>query len=147
MSIFSEISILSYCNNFLTHTNIHLKKLMDDIYHLLEKTNRNIIVILWSFSVSLKGKLSSESNLIFMKSFLNSPGLLPFIVSIQFLIPSQSSVYFVNTSLFLSVKTRVKYLLPFSSLMYPSILLIINYKRFTLLIFTYSESFIVIYQM
>ena len=37
MSIPSETSILSYCNIFITHTNIHLKKIMDNTCCLLEK--------------------------------------------------------------------------------------------------------------
>ena len=37
MSIPSETSILSYFNIFITHTNIHLKKLLDHVYHLLQK--------------------------------------------------------------------------------------------------------------
>ena len=37
MSIPSETSILSYCIIFITHTNIHLKKLLDKTCCLLEK--------------------------------------------------------------------------------------------------------------
>ena len=47
------------------------------------------------------------------------PSLLPFTVSISFLIPFQSFVYFFNTSLFLSAELKIKYLLPFFSLKYP----------------------------
>ena len=54
-----------------------------------------------------------------MKSFPYSPGLLS-IFSIKFLIPSQSFVYFSNTSLFLSVEAKVKYLFPLFSSMEPS---------------------------
>ena len=36
-SIPSEISILSYCNIFILHTNTPLRKLEDNIYHLLQK--------------------------------------------------------------------------------------------------------------
>ena len=60
----------------------------------------------------------------------------------EFLNPSDSSVYFVNDS-FLFVETRVKYLFSFISPKYPSTSIIIKYKRFTQLIFTYSESFTV----
>ena len=38
----------------------------------------------------------------------------------EFLISSQNSVYFVNTSLFLFVETTVKYLFPFIFSMHPS---------------------------
>ena len=65
-----------------------------------------------------------------MKSFSYSPSLPLFIVLIRYLISSQSFVYFSNTSLFLSVETKVKYLSPFFSSMYPSALLIIRYKGF-----------------
>ena len=36
-SIPSKSSILSYCNIFITHTNIQPKKLVDDIYRILQK--------------------------------------------------------------------------------------------------------------
>ena len=62
-----------------------------------------------------------------MKSFSYSPGL-SFIFSIRLLILSQSSVYFVNTSLFLSIEAKFKYLSPLFSSMYPSISPMIRYK-------------------
>ena len=62
--------------------------------------------------IYFRGKLSSELNLIFIKSFTYSPGLLS-IFSMRSVILSQSSVYFSNTSLFLSVEAKNKYLFPF----------------------------------
>ena len=72
-----------------------------------------IIVNICSFNGLLHGKLSSVSNLIFMKSLPYSASLPPFIVLISFLMPSQSSVYFSSTFLFASVESKTKYLLPF----------------------------------
>ena len=66
----------------------------------------------WSFSVLFKDKLPSELNLTFMKSFSYSPVLMEFHLS-RFLVLFQSSVYFIHSSLFLSVETRVKYLFHF----------------------------------
>ena len=40
-SIPSEISILSYCRIFIIHTNNHLRKFVDNIYHLLQKSSNN----------------------------------------------------------------------------------------------------------
>ena len=37
MSVPSETSILSFCSIFIIHTNTHLRKFLDDIYHLLRK--------------------------------------------------------------------------------------------------------------
>ena len=54
-----------------------------------------------------------------MKSFLYSPALSSIVLS-RLLILSQSSVYFSNTSLFLSAEAKTKYLFPFFSSMYPS---------------------------
>ena len=68
-----------------------------------------------------KGRLSSELNLIFIKSFLYSHDL-SFIFSIRYLIFFHSSVYFVNISLLLSLETKVKYLFPLLSSVYPSTL-------------------------
>ena len=48
----------------------------------------------------------------------------------------QSSVYFVNTSLSLSLETRVKYLFPVFSSMYPSAILII--RIYSMKVFTVS---------
>ena len=95
MSVPSETSILSYCSIFLTHTNIHLKKRVDNLSSS-SKTDLKIIVNVWSFSVLFKNKLSSELNLTFI-TFLYSPALPTFIVSTSFLIPFQSSAHsFVN---------------------------------------------------
>ena len=68
-----------------------------------------IIVNMCSFNSIFNGKLSSVSNLIFMESLIYSPFLPPFIVSISFLIPFQSSVYFFNNSSFSSVESKTKY--------------------------------------
>ena len=67
-----------------------------------------------------------------MKSLPYSPFFPPFIVSISFLVRFQSSVYFFNTSLFLSVESKTKYLLPFFTSICPSTLPIIRYKGFRL---------------
>ena len=40
-SVPSEILILSYCNPFMLHTDIHLKKSEDNIYHLFQKISNN----------------------------------------------------------------------------------------------------------
>ena len=57
----------------------------------------------------------------FKKSFPKKEKIgLSFIFLIRFSIPSQSFVYFVNTSLFLSVETKIKYLLSLLSSMYQS---------------------------
>ena len=77
----------------------------------------------------LKGRLLSELNLIFMKSFSYSPASPPFIALIRYLISSQSFAYFANTSLFLSVEANVKYLFPFFPSLYPSTSPIIKYKE------------------
>ena len=68
----------------------------------------------------VKGRLSSESNLIFRNFFLYSPTLPPFIVLIRYLTSFQIFLYFVNASLFLSVKAKVKHLFPLLSSMYLS---------------------------
>ena len=86
------------------------------------KTDLTTIVILWSFNILFKGKLSSELNLNFMKFFPYSPASPLFNFLIRLLISSQSSVYFIYTSLFLSLEIRVKYLLLFFSSMHPSTL-------------------------
>ena len=75
MSVPSETLVRSYNSSFITHTNVHLKKLVDNTCCLLE-TDLIIIVKLWSFSILFKGKLSSELNLNFIKFFQYSPGLL-----------------------------------------------------------------------
>ena len=74
-----------------------------------------------SFNCLFNGKLSSVSNLIFMKPLPYSPFLPTFVVSISFLIPFESSVYFFNTSFSSSVESKTKYLLPFFSSICPSI--------------------------
>ena len=71
-----------------------------------------------------------------MLSFSYSPDLPEFIVWIEYLISSQSFVYFSNTFLFLSVEAKVKYLFPLLSSMYPSTLPILRCSGFTLLIFS-----------
>ena len=78
------------------------------------KIHLTIIVNRCKFNSLFNGKLSSVLNLIFIKSLPYPSFLPPFIVSISFLIPSQSSVYFFNTSYFSSAESKTKYLLPFS---------------------------------
>ena len=72
------------------------------------------------FNGLFNGKSSSVSNLIFVKSlpYLHSPS---FMTSISFLNPSQSYLYFFNTSLFSYVgcssdELKTKYLFPLFSL-------------------------------
>ena len=83
------------------------------------KTDLTTTVKLWSFNSLFRCKSSCESNLIFMHSYPYFPGL-SFIFSIRFLISFQSSVYFVNTSLFLSAEAKINYLFSLLSSMYPS---------------------------
>ena len=64
ISIPSEISILSYSNINNSQKHYLLPSL---------KTDLTAIVKEWSFSILLKGKLSSELSLIFMYSFSCSP--------------------------------------------------------------------------
>ena len=81
MPVPSETSILSHCSIFITHTNININKLVDNTCCLLEKhlvTNIKLGIV----DILPKGKSSSDSNQIFMKSFLYSVGLPQFIVSI-----------------------------------------------------------------
>ena len=69
MSIPSETSVLSYCSIFILHTNTHLRKFVDNTYHLPylpSKAVLTMIVKLKNFSCLFKGKSSSELNLIFM---------------------------------------------------------------------------------
>ena len=47
---------------YIFYINSHLNKFQDSIYHLFQK----MIVSMRNFSISFKGKLSSELNLIFM---------------------------------------------------------------------------------
>ena len=56
-----------------------------------------------------------------MNPFLYSPGL-SFIFSTRFLIISQSSMYFVNNSLFLFLGAKIKYLFPLLFSICPSTL-------------------------
>ena len=79
----------------------------------------------------------------FVKSLPYSPFLPPFIVSILFLIPSQSSGYLFNTSLFSSVESKTKYLFPLFSSIYPITSPIIRYKGFILEIFPLSPIFLI----
>ena len=66
------------------------------------KIHLTTIVIVGIFNGLFNGKSSSVSNLFFIKSLSYSPTLPSFIVSMSSLIPSQSSLYFFNTSLFSS---------------------------------------------
>ena len=70
----------------------------------------------------------------FHEIFSYSPALPLYIVLIRYLILPQSFLYFVNTSLF--VEAKIKYLFPLVSSMFPSALLIMSYKGFTLWIFS-----------
>ena len=55
-------------------------------------------------------QIISELNLIFMKSFLYSPSLPPFIVFNNIFNPIPNFCVFFNTSLFSSVEAKNKYL-------------------------------------
>ena len=79
MLIPSEILILSYCNVFITHANIHVNKLVDNIYYLFQ-IDAATFMVLEMFSVLPKG--NHNSNLIFLKSFLDLLGSLSFIALI-----------------------------------------------------------------
>ena len=70
------------------------------------KTDLTNIAIVGNFNCLFNSKSSSESNLIFMKSLPYSPVLLSFMASMTFFIPSQRSVNFFNTSLFLSAGSK-----------------------------------------
>ena len=70
-----------------------------------------------------KGKLSSDSNVVFMKSFLQLIGSPPLLVFILFLVSFQIFVYFSNTPLLLFAEAKIKYLSPLFSSMYPPTLL------------------------
>ena len=97
------------------------------------KTDLTPIVIVGNSIVySLNVKLSSVSNLIFMKYLPYLPFLLPFMVSILFKIPFQSPLYFLNTSLSLSEESKTKYLFTFFYSICPIALAMIRYKGFTL---------------
>ena len=87
--------------------------------------------MLWIFNILFKGRLSSEFNFIFMKSFPYSPSLLLFINLISYLILFQSSVYFFNTFLFSSMEAKVTCLFPLLSSMYPYTSQIIRYRIYT----------------
>ena len=81
-----------------------------------------------------KGKLSSELNWIFMKSFSYSPFLPSFIASIRCLILSESFVNFANTVLLPYVELKTKYLFPLFSSICPSASPMIRHNALTLLI-------------
>ena len=85
---------------FIIHTKHHLKIIEGKISSL--KTNLVIIVNKRSFIGLFSGKSSLDSNLIFFKSFSNSYFSPPLMVSIYFLVPSQTSLYFFKTFLFSS---------------------------------------------
>ena len=111
----------------------HSPKKMCRYFPFSSKTDLIIVVIAWTFNRLFNGKSSFELNLIFIKSFLHSPDLPPFIVLIKYLILSQSSVYFFNTSLFSSLEAKLSiYILPFFSSMCPSVVLTITCKGFAL---------------
>ena len=86
---------------------------LSDSNEIRTRNHLTITVNIWSFSIVFKGRLSFEVNFISLKSCPCSIGLPPFIVLIWYLIPFQSFACFFNTSLFLYVKAKVKYLLPF----------------------------------
>ena len=84
MSIPSEKPILSYSSIFITHTNIHLKKLVDNTYYLLQKQILQLLLLFGA--LVFYSNLSSELNLVFMKAFPYSPASPAFIVLIRYLI-------------------------------------------------------------
>ena len=97
------------------------------------KTDLTITVNIRNFIISLKGRLSSHSNLIFIKSFFIHLFLSPFIVSVRYLISSESFINFANTYLLPSAEIKTKYLFALFSSIYPSTLPIIRFNEFTLL--------------
>ena len=130
MPIPSEISIISDYSIFITHTNIHLKNLWI-IFTLFFKNKSNSHCHCWALIVYLMAnhhlsQICSSWNVLFYLNFL------PLLIAlISFLTPSQTSVYFVNTFLFLPVEPKTEYLFPLLSLINPSVLSITRYKRFT----------------
>ena len=80
--------------------------------------------------------LSSELNLIFMKSFSHSPILPSIFVSIKCLISSQRFVKFANIFLLPSAEMKTKYLFPLFSSICPSALQMNRYNVFALLVFS-----------
>ena len=106
LTVSFEISILSYSSIYNLYKNSSKKKTWGWLLSSPSKTHLTITVSNY-FSALFKGKLSSDLNLIYMKSFLYSPSLPSLILLIRFSTPSQTSVYFVNTSLFLSIEAKV----------------------------------------
>ena len=67
-----------------------------------------------------------------MKSLSYLPASPSFIVFIRYLISPQSSAYYQNTSKFLFVEAKTRYLFSLLSSMSPSALPIIKYEGFAL---------------
>ena len=104
------ISSISCCI-FLSHTSIRLRTLVNNNYHILQK-QISLLLLTYEALIFYKRQIIIWFNLIFIKSFLYSPVLPLFIVSIRYLVSSQSFVIFANTSLFPSVEAKTKYLFP-----------------------------------
>ena len=119
MSSPSETLMFSYCNILINYMRIHVKKFWI-IFTIFLRADATAIIMSRISNVLPKGKSTSDSNLIFMKSFLYLIGSSSFITSIYLLVSSQSVLQFFNTSLVFSVEAKTKYLFPSFSLMYPS---------------------------
>ena len=60
------------------------------------------------------------------------------------IIPLKTSLYFLSNSLFLSTESKIIYLFPFISSIYPPAWVIRKYKGFALLIFLQSPIFLIV---
>ena len=116
----------------ITQTNIYLNKAVDKIYYLLQKYTQQLLLTDATLMVYLMANYHLFFKFNFHKIFTRFIFLPPFLVSFSFLIPSQSSMYFFNTSLFSSVESKTNYLILFFSSICPSTLPIIRYEGFTL---------------
>ena len=121
------------------YANIHLRILVNSIYHFHEKQLKQPLSC-QEFLYLFRGNSSSKLNLIFIYFYLNHQFVV--IDLIKFLILLHSSSYFLIFSLLSLVATSARYLGLLISSKYPFALLKIKYKGFTLLIFTYFESLI-----
>ena len=107
------------------------------------KTDLTIIVNMCRFNSLFNGKLSSVLNLIFMKclSYLQSRS---FMFSILFLIPSQSSLYFLILLCFHPNNQKLNIYFHFFSSICPITSPIIRYKGFKLIIFSQLSIFLIL---
>ena len=135
--ISSEISILSYSSiyNWYKHSScgiiltIFLKKKSSNYCHC------------WKFQWLIQQQIITAVKFNVHKFFTTFTCFTTIMVSISFLILSQISLCFFNTSLFASaecnsIEVKTKHLFPFFSSTHQSILSIIRYKGFTVWLFS-----------